>query len=105
MALDPSEQLVAIELDMQYCSVYLSLAHRFCIIVLQDVLKKLVNHQHNPQELEDIATVREVDLMSAPQCGQHTTVVIVCSYLFVSIIVFLNWPWDEQKSQLFSPHN
>ena len=67
--LDPSEQLAVIILDMQYCSVYFSLVPRFCIIVLQDVLKKLANHQHGTQELE--ATVREVDLMSAPQCGVH----------------------------------
>ena len=75
--LDPSEQLAAIILDMQYCSVYFSLAPRFCIIVLQDVLKKLANHQHSSQESEAIATVREVDLMSTPQCGQHTRVVAV----------------------------
>ena len=44
--LDPSEQLAAILYlisDMQYCSVYFSLAPKFCIIVLQDVLKKLAN--------------------------------------------------------------
>ena len=65
--LDPSEQLAAIILDMQYRSVYFSLAPRFCVIVLQDILKKLANQQYSPQELE--ATVREVELMSAPQCG------------------------------------
>ena len=80
--LDPSEQLAAIILDMQYCSAYFSLASRFCIIV-QDDLKKLADHQHCPQnrslvprafEEEGLgtrleATMREVNLMSAPQYG------------------------------------
>ena len=33
----------------------------------------IANHQHSPQGY----TVREVDLMSAPQCRQHTRVVAV----------------------------
>ena len=79
--LDPSEQLAAIILDMQYCSVYMyfSLAPMFCIVVLQDILKKLANHQHSPQESEAILVAREVDLMSAPQCGQHTRIVVAVS--------------------------
>ena len=73
IALDPSEQLAAIILywtcnTAQYS--YFSLAPRFCIKVLQDVLKKLVNHQH----------VREVDLILAPQCGQHTRVIVAVSH-------------------------
>lgn len=63
--LDPSGQLAAIVLDIQYC---FSLVPRFCIIILQYVLKKLaIKYQHSPQESE--ATVRKVDLVLAPQCG------------------------------------
>ena len=73
-----SEQLAAIIVDMQYCSVYFSLAPRFCIIVLQDVLKKLLMSPRIGGYI-----VREVDLMLALQCGasmiQHTTVVAAAS--------------------------
>ena len=63
--LDPSGQLAAIVLDIQYC---FSLVPRFFIIVLQYVLKKLaIKYQHSPQESE--ATMRKVDLILAPQCG------------------------------------
>ena len=48
--LDPSEQLAEIILDM--LSVLQSCAKVLHHIVLQDVLKKLVNHQHGPQESE-----------------------------------------------------
>ena len=58
-----------------------SVLRQGCIIVFQDVLKKLASRQHtctcSPQESEAIATVRKVDLMSAPKCGQHTRVVTV----------------------------
>ena len=61
--LHPSEQIAVIVLDMQYCSVYFSLVQRFCIIVLEDILKKLANGPH-----ESEATVREVGLMLALRC-------------------------------------
>ena len=54
---------VTIILDMQYCSVYFSLVQRLCIVDLQDVLKKLANHTVPKNRV----TVREVELMSAPQ--------------------------------------
>ena len=67
--LDPSEQLAALKtLDKQYCLVYFSLVPRFCIIVLQDALKKLANHQYGPLESEATTCMSEVDLMSALQC-------------------------------------
>ena len=71
--LDPSEQLAVVIVH-----VYV-IGHAILLGVLQscakvlhhspskDVLKKLANHQHGPQESE--ATVREVDLMLALQCG------------------------------------
>ena len=40
----------AITVDMQYCSMYFSLVPMFCMIVLQDALKKLLC----PQESESI---------------------------------------------------
>ena len=54
--LNPSEQLAA----GHDIVILLSLAPRFCIIVLEDVLKKANKFE---------ATVREVDLMLTPQCG------------------------------------
>ena len=41
--LDPSEQLAAIVVISGHAIVYFSLTLRFCIIVLQDALKKLAN--------------------------------------------------------------
>ena len=52
---------------MQYCSVYFSLVPGFCIIAFQDVLKKLAANV--PKNI----IVREVDLMSALQCGASMT--------------------------------
>ena len=66
-SLDPSEQLAAILNFNTGHAILLSVLQscaKVCIIVLQDVLKKLANV---PQESE--ATVREVDLMSALQRG------------------------------------
>ena len=51
-------------------AIYFSLAPRLCILTLQDVLKKLANYQHSPQESEAILWGK---LTWCPHCSADNT--------------------------------